>query len=130
MDREAARSAVRVAVQAELGHRGWNIAQLREATGIDSGTLSDFLNGVRWPRIKTLGTIEKALGWPAGSVASMLAGGPPPTVGGASEDEPDEDEDTLLYRRPEGLTDEEWEQVKRESRGFIEWQIQRAAQER
>lgn len=127
---EEARTAVRVAVQAELGHRGWNIAQLRDATGTDNGTLGDFLSGARWPRIKTLGAIEKALGWPAGTIASMLAGGPAPSVGGETEDVGNEDEDTLLYRRPEGISDDEWERIKKESRGFIEWQIQRAAEER
>lgn len=129
MEREAGRSAVRVAVQAEMGHRGWNIAQLRDATGIDNGTLGDFLSGQRWPQIKTQGAIERALGWPAGTIAGMLAGSPAPAVGGPTEDD-ETDIGDLLYRRPEGLTDEQWEQVKQESRGFIEWQIQRAAEER
>lgn len=125
MDREAARTAVRVAIQAELGHRGWNITQLRDETGIDNGTLGDFLNGQRWPQIKTLGRIEKAVEWPPGTIASMLAGGPPPVVGGQPEDV-----EELLYRRPEGLSDQEWERIKAKAGRYIEWEIEQAAQER
>lgn len=127
---EAARVAVRHAVTAEMAHRGWNIQQLHEASGLDKSTLGDFLDGSRWPRIKTLGALEKAVEWPAGTIVRMLDGGEAPPVGGPAHDADSGEEDALLYRRPEGLSDQEWEQIKQESRGFIEWQINRAAQER
>ncbi|GAB2762744.1 hypothetical protein GCM10027273_45080 [Nocardioides pakistanensis] len=130
MEQPDGRTRARLAVHAEMAHRRWNNTQLARAAGTDIATVSDFLSGARWPKSPTRGKIESALSWPPGTISAIEAGMPPPTVGGASEDEPEEDDDTLLYRRPEGLTDEEWEQVKRESRGFIEWQIQRAAQER
>lgn len=127
MDRDTARTAVRIAIQAELSHRGWNITQLRDETGIDNGTLGDFLSGQRWPQLRTLGRIEKAVEWPPGTIATMLAGGPSPTVGAPADDAEHEE---LLYRRPEGLSDQEWERIKIEAGRFIEWQIDKAAQER
>jgi hypothetical protein len=123
------------AVAAWLARRHRNPAWLVAVTKADPGTIADFLNGTRWPKLGTQGRIEDALGWPPGTIRQIGFGGDVPedqdeTVGASGEDAVHEEEDTLLYRRPEGLTDEEWEQVKRESRGFIEWQIQRAAQER
>ena len=59
----------------------------------------------------------------------MLEGGEAPSVGGDTEDA-DEEVSDLLYRRPEGLSDAEWEQVKVESREYIEWQIEKASRER
>ena len=129
MNREEARAAVRVAVTAEMASRGWNIADLRNAADIDPGTIGDFLDGSRWPQIRTLGKIEKALDWPAGTIAAMLAGAPAPTVGGPTEDRKIA-EDTLRFRRPDGISDQEWERIREEARGFIEWQIERAARER
>lgn len=128
MDKEEARRRVRVAVKGEMGRRGWNIQQLMDESGLDRSTLGDFLDGKRWPQSRTLGAIERALDWPVSSIAQMLEGGEPPAVGGDVKDPDTQDE--LLYRRPEGLTDAEWERVKEESRGFIEWQIERAARER
>lgn len=123
------RTRARLAVHAELAHRGWTTSRLAGESGADPGTIGDFLNGTRWIKLPTQGKIERALGWPAGTISALVEGASAPPVGGLDQD-PAGDENTLLYRRPEGLTDEEWEQIKRESRGFIEWQIQRAAQER
>lgn len=123
------------AVAAWLARHHRNPAWLVTATKADPGTIGDFLNGTRWPKLGTQGRIEDAVGWPAGTIRQIGNGGdvpdfPDESVGADDEHAPDKEEDTLLYRRPEGLSDEEWERVKRESRGFIEWQIQRAAQER
>lgn len=129
VDKTEQRRRVRVAVKGEMGRRGWNIQQLIDESNLDRSTLGDFLEGKRWPQSRTLGAVEKALGWPAGSIADMIEGGPPPTVGGDNEDAAEEPAD-LLYRRPDGLTDEEWERVKAESREYIEWQIEKASRER
>lgn len=111
----------------------WNNAQLVTATGADPGTIGDFLNGKRWPKIGTQGKIERAIGWPPGTLRDIAGGGDDPdpalTVGGVTED-PESAEDELLYRRPDGLSDAEWDRVKRESREYIEWQIERASRER
>lgn len=129
VDKREARRRVRVAVRAAMGTRGWNIQQLIDASGLDRSTLADFLDGKRWPQSRTLGALERALEWPVGAIAEMLEGGPAPTVGGDT-DPPNEEESVLLYRRPEGLTDQEWDRVKAESREYIEWQIERASRER
>lgn len=122
------------AVTAWLANEERNAAWLVRQTGADAGTIGDFLNGNRWPKFKTQGRIEKALGWQPGTLTEVADGAQPPsmeaTVGGDAEDAGSGEEDALLYRRPEGLSDQEWERVKEESRGFIEWQINRAAQER
>lgn len=120
------------AVAARMAYLEWNNAQLVAATGSDPGTIGDFLNGKRWPKIGTQGKIERALGWSPGTLRDIAAGGPAPDpdhVGGASED-PEITEDELLYRRPEGLSDTEWERIREDARGFIEWQIEKAARER
>lgn len=128
-DKAEARRRVRIAVRAEMGVRGWNTQDLIDASGLDRSTLGDFLAGTRWPQSRTLGAVERALGWVPGAIAEMLEGGDPPSVGGSGDDAASSG-DSLLYRRPDGLSDEEWEKVKQESREYIEWQIERASRER
>lgn len=132
LDKAEARRRVRIAVKAEMGARGWNIQQLIDESGLDRSTLGDFLEGKRWPQSRTLGAIERALGWQAGWIATVLEGGDIPAVGAVEQDPASKevDDSLLLYRRPEGLSDADWERVKEESRGFIEWQIEKAARER
>lgn len=121
------------AVAAWMAHQEWNNTQLVAATGADPGTIGDFLNGKRWPKIGTQGKIEKALSWPAGTLRSIASGGPVPDlvphVGGRQEDD-DQGDDALRFRRPAGLTDDQWEQVKEKVRGIIEWQIELTVRER
>jgi hypothetical protein len=118
------------AIAAWLAAHHRNPAWLVDETGVDPSTIGDFLNGVRWPKLSTQGKLEAAVGWDAGTIRRIGNGADVPafaeTVGGAAETETASGEDALLFRRPRGLTDGEWEQIKRESRGFIEWQIQRA----
>ena len=52
------------AVAARMARLEWNNTQLVAATGADPGTIGDFLNGKRWPKIGTQGKIERALEWP------------------------------------------------------------------
>ncbi len=40
------------------------------------------------------------------------------------------DADSLLYRRPDGVSDAEWERIRDQSRDYIEWLIEKAARER
>lgn len=127
-DKQEARRKVRVAVKGEMGRRGWNIQQLIDHSGLDRSTLGDFLDGRRWPQSRTLGAVEKALGWPVSSIALMLEGGDPPAVG--VETPALREMDELLYRRPAGLTDSEWALVREESMEFIDWQVERVMRER
>lgn len=117
------------AVAAWMAHLEWNNTQLVAATGADPGTIGDFLNGKRWPKIGTQGKIERALEWPPGTLRSIAAGGPAlepgDAVGGRRHDR-DQSDDALRFRRPDGLSDQEWERVKDGTREYIEWQIDRA----
>ena len=68
-------------------------------------------------------------GWTPGTLAAigeeLLDAPTSETVGAAPEDE-----DTLLFRRPEGLSDMEWAAMQRAMRGGWEWEIRKAARER
>lgn len=91
---------------------------------------------------ESLANISEALGWPAGSWRKILdnpdASAPPQqlsllpamemdeaTVGGNPEDA-----DSLLYRRPDGMSDADWGRLKNETREYLEWLIERTARER
>lgn len=129
---DAQRRASR-AVAAWLAHHQRNPAWLVRTAEADPGTIGDFLKGVRWPKYRTQGKIEQALGWEAGTITAIADGGSAPplaerTEGGVGA--VSNDEDTLLYRRPPGLADDEWERLKTQTRDWIEWQLDRAAGER
>lgn len=121
------------AVAAWMAHLEWNNTQLVAATGADPGTIGDFLNGKRWPKIGTQGKIERALGWAPGTLRSIAAGAPEPEptagVGGRRHDQ-DQYDDSLRFRRPEGLTDQQWSQVRDKVEDFLEWQIERVGRPR
>lgn len=117
------------AVAAWLAGHHRNPSWLVDATGVDPGTIGDFLNGSRWPKLSTQGRIEDAVGWPPGTIRRIGNGAEVPpleSVGGASQTEGQSDDDALLYRRPEGVSDADWDRIKRDSRGFIDWQIEKA----
>jgi hypothetical protein len=129
MDRDEGRTLARLAVQAEMAHRQWTNTELAKRSRLDLNTVGDFLSGARWPKSPTQGRIESAIGWPPGTLSAIAAGLAAPPVGGMGED-PEITENELLYRRPEGLSDAEWERIREDARGFIEWQIEKAARER
>lgn len=101
---------------------------------IDASTVTQWLRGRR-PSFQLAVAAAEAFRVPA--VGALSAAGyevearrdvEEASVGGRAEDA--ELEDDLLYRRPEGLTDQEWEQIKKDARGYLEWQIDKAARER
>jgi hypothetical protein len=133
------------AVAAEMARREWNISDLVQLTGIDPGTIGDFLNGKRWPKIGTQGKIEKAIGWESGSIRGISLGEPvpvnvtvrvpsitatsqvgTPTVSAVEDDEVFE----VRMRRPQGVTLEEWKRMKEDWREELEFKLNRAARER
>ncbi|MDP9820430.1 hypothetical protein [Nocardioides massiliensis] len=59
------------AVASWLALHDKNPAWLVDATGADPGTISTFLNQERWPKLSTQGKIEKALGWPPGTIRQI-----------------------------------------------------------
>src|SRR5690349_1759706 len=91
------------AVAARMAHLEWNNTQLVTATGADPGTIGDFLNGKRWPKLGTQGKIERALDWPPGTLRAIAAGAaaPEPAAGvGTARQTGDHQDDMMRFRRP------------------------------
>lgn len=121
-------NARRAAIAAQAT-KGWTNAQLAKAAGTDPATIRDFLDGSRWPKPPTLAKLDEAFGWTPGTLAAIgeeLLDAPEPHNVGPDPD----DEDSLLFRRPEGLTDEQWRRLKERKRGDWKWEVLRAAEER
>lgn len=119
---------------------GWSREQLATSADVTLRTLADVETGKLRSRkvfsAESLASIGKALGWAPGTWRRILDDPdmtdvhqqmqlPGLDVGGSTEDA-----DSLLYRRPDGLSDAEWEQMKSETRGYLEWLIEKAARER
>jgi hypothetical protein len=68
------------AVAAWLAKQRRNPAWLVTETGADPGTIGDFLNGSRWPKLATQGKIEAAVGWAPGTIRQIGNGGDVPAV--------------------------------------------------
>src|SRR6478609_7935533 len=103
------------AVAAWMAQQEWNNTQLVAATRADPGTIGDFLNGKRWPKLGTQGKIERALDWPAGTLRTIAAGGsaPDPDTGASGPwHQAEHQDDVLRFRRPPGVTDHQWSQVR------------------
>lgn len=121
------------AVAARMAHLEWNNTQLVAATKADPGTIGDFLNGKRWPKLGTQGKIERALDWPAGTLRMIAAGGPAPdpdSGSGGPRHTLEQQDDVLRFRRPAGVSDQQWDHVRTLAEDFIAWQIDRTAHER
>lgn len=126
------------AVAAELARRGWTNADLREATRepdsddppVDGGTIGDFLAYKRWPKIGTLGKFERALDFPAGSLRQLALNGTPIPKPDESVSPSRDDEPTLLYRKPEELTNDEWRELIARTEPMVEWEIEKALRKR
>jgi transcriptional regulator with XRE-family HTH domain len=86
MDRDI--RAAGAAVAAAAGELGWSQTQLAQRAEVDSGTLGDFLAGRRWPRNTTQAKVERALGWPSGTIAQIATGGTAPVVKPTPHDVP------------------------------------------
>lgn len=74
------RQAVARAVDAALARLGWTASDLTRETGLDPGTVGDFLNAGRWPQAPTRGKIERALGWEYGRIKLIAEGVDPGEV--------------------------------------------------
>lgn len=79
MTRTEGQSKARLAVQAAMASRGMNPGDLARRASVDAGTVGDFLSGQRWPKLRTQGRIEDALGWDAGTIAAIVNGAEPPS---------------------------------------------------
>lgn len=114
MATQAGKKLARRAVLSELSNLDLTPVRLSELSGLDYGTVGDFLAGRRWPQINTLGKIDAALGWKPGSLASLAAGllDEPEREAGADSAGQGGPDDTITFRREPGMTDEEWSEMK------------------
>lgn len=76
MPQTKTQQATAALVAAWMARHEKNKAWLIEEAGIDRGTVDDFLNGSRWVQTRTQGKIEKALGWPSGTIRQISKGAP------------------------------------------------------
>ncbi|WP_133755447.1 hypothetical protein [Naumannella halotolerans] len=129
MNRTEGEQAARRAIKAWLAHHKKSQAWLRTAAKVDTGTLNEFLAGNRWPKLATQGKIEDALGWSAGTISAIAEGDPPPPLPG-TDVSGDHHDDDLQFRKPDGISKDEWQRIRAESERFIQWQIDQAATER
>jgi hypothetical protein len=79
---------------------------------------------------RTLLLVEEALDWPSGWTDRILTGevsGPPElaSVGSSDDAAP-----LFRYQRPPGLSDEEWDDLRRQHADYWDWLVERAARER
>ena len=98
---------------------------------------------------QTLKQLEAVMGWTPGPAAGVLQGryvegvltptepdpvphpsrpkvtSPPLEIVGPTGD----NEDSLIFARPDGLSDETWERITKEARGAISWLMEKAARE-
>lgn len=93
-------------------NNGW----LAETAEADAGTIGDFLNGQRWPKLGTQGRIESALGWPSGTIRQIGLGGeiPETLFDGPAVGAPTQDDDFVAAPGPHqsgGISDDEVLQV-------------------
>lgn len=81
LGRERARRNVRVLMVEKFRTQ----AKMAKASGVDAGTLSDFLSGKRWPHPETLDRLEHALDLTADTIQGWADGREPES----SQDVPD-----------------------------------------
>jgi lambda repressor-like predicted transcriptional regulator len=119
------------ALAAEIAKRGWTKADLSDAAKVDYGTVSDVLDYSRSPQSRTQAALEAAVEWLPGTYRRIALGAidEPEYVRRETVAAGDEDEDTLLYRRPAGITDEKWRQLRARTRNLVEWEIEQALRE-
>lgn len=76
------RDVVRAQIRARMAELGWSATRLAEEASVSTSTVTEFLNGSRgWPRAGTLQAVEKALGWPPGTMAKIAEGQTPDELG-------------------------------------------------
>lgn len=99
------------------------------AGGPTSPTMTKILSGKDDISDKTLEKLEVALRLEPGSAATSLANDTDLVPMSESVSPDTEDEDTLLYRRPDGVGVDEWRAIKARTRNLVEWEIEQALRE-
>lgn len=123
------------AVAAEMARREWTKQDFADASGLDYGTVSDFLSYERSAQTKTQAAIEKTFRWVPGTYRKIALGAidEPVYLDSAESVSPSRDTENAPAwntRKPEWMSDEQWTDLIRENRSHFEFLIQQAAKER
>lgn len=73
-----------LAVAARMAERGLDQSSLARRAKLDRKTVGALLSGQRWPRMPTRARIERALGWPLGTI-ERRAGDREPVISSLAE---------------------------------------------
>lgn len=109
--------------------RGWSKEEAARRAGVSSITWKRVEDGLRVQDAK-LGRVVQALGYylsEEGVIRQPVSLEKTPRP---DDVKPEEAQDTLLYRRPDGLSDAEWDKLKAETRDYLDYLIDKAARER
>jgi hypothetical protein len=68
------RQAARDAARRQMAALGKNAADVARDADVTLSTVTEFLNGIRWSRGKTLAAIDAALGWTPGTIEAISLG--------------------------------------------------------
>lgn len=109
-------------------------AKLAAQVGMDVSTLQ-VLEGRRQAPLSedAITRLTVAIGWDRDTWRAVADGAEPPstgTVGRVPQGVDQVEETTLRFRRPEGMSDEEWAQKRAQLQGYWDALLDEAAQER
>lgn len=131
------RKALAEAYGAWLDANGWTREQVAAMGGPSTSTTTTIRTTDDSLSRQTMMKIDTVMGWPPGTAGKVSRGliDPPAPGGPAAEPETvsaptHDDESTLMYERPKGLSDAEWEKLKTSTGEYIEWQLNRLSQGR
>lgn len=79
------RQTARDAVRKRMAAKGWNASDLAREAELTLSTVTEFLNGVRWSRGRSLAAIDVAIGWEPGTIEGIAHGAPVPYVSPVEE---------------------------------------------
>lgn len=135
-----------------MDHHGYTQTDVAAMGGPSTTTQSKVRNSDDSISRQTQRQLDAVMGWPPGTAAGVLQGRhvegvftptepdtpiPLPAAGeqtppGLVSPQPvgQDEEDTLLFARPDGLSDAEWEKVRNEAGALIQWLAEKAARER
>lgn len=128
MPTDEGRKAARLAVAREVARMGTDGTKLAVNAGVHPQTVQALLAGTRWPSLRTLGKLDAALGWPAGTLNGIAEEDVAPADETVSA--PVDDGRSLMFMRPPGVSDDDWDRIRTESRDHIEWLIEKAQRRR
>lgn len=115
------------------GH-GWTQTEVVMMGGPSTSTQTKVRQGHGPYRSATLRQIDKVMGWHPGTAQKVVRGTPPPPGSlekSAENVVADSDTgDSLLFRRPDGISDQEWSVVRARMGTGWEWELRQAHLER